>query len=221
MFLMTQVCPLPHAYPAHSTQQFVNMSSTKLVRVSNSFTSKKLIPSDGNFEDFVTSVRTKFDLGNEVIIRLEDDQGAEVDSDVFHILLEIENIPNIVFKLGGEESHHITINLNPDDRNSSSSTELMFTHSPSSKIQRLEQDGFNQVLGNSINDNQEISRVVADCNTKGFVDDKSAVILVQEFVSKLVELKGESPSSSDQKNLASAIIQYIPCWRYAGSTEGL
>ncbi|XP_035710226.1 uncharacterized protein LOC110853528 [Folsomia candida] len=221
MFLMTQVCPLPHAYPAHSTQQFVNMSSTKLVRVSNSFTSKKLIPSDGNFEDFVTSVRTKFDLGNEVIIRLEDDQGAEVDSDVFHILLEIENIPNIVFKLGGEESHHITINLNPDDRNSSSSTELMFTHSPSSKIQRLQQDGFNQVLGNSINDNQEISRVVADCNTKGFVDDKSAVILVQEFVSKLVELKGESPSSSDQKNLASAIIQYIPCWRYAGSTEGL
>lgn len=42
---------------------------------------------------------------------MEDDQGAEVDIDTFPILLELSGIPNLVFKLAGEEYSEFTVNL--------------------------------------------------------------------------------------------------------------
>lgn len=115
------------------------MSSTKLVRVSNNIRGKKLISSDGNFEEFLSSgkqtypytifkqyllgfikvlrtfslyllVRSKFELDEAENITFVDEYGAEVDSDVFPILVSLDGIQNIIFKLE-EESSVLEIDL--------------------------------------------------------------------------------------------------------------
>lgn len=48
------------------------------------------------------SVKAKFDVTPESEIVLEDDQGAEIDSEVFPVLLEQISIPNICFFVKGE-----------------------------------------------------------------------------------------------------------------------
>ncbi|OXA37683.1 hypothetical protein Fcan01_27540 [Folsomia candida] len=157
------------------------MSSTKLVRVSNNIRGKKLISSDGNFEEFLSSVRSKFELDEAENITFVDEYGAEVDSDVFPILVSLDGIQNIIFKLEEESS----------------------------------------ILQTTVQQNNVIHGIVEDCKSKGFVDDKSSTILINEFVSKLIEIKGDSPATSVQKQFAAAIVEILPCWRYSGSKDGL
>lgn len=48
------------------------------------------------------TVRIKFELADDIQILIEDDQGAEIDADVFPILWEEEK-PNITFRIQGED----------------------------------------------------------------------------------------------------------------------
>lgn len=48
-------------------------------------------------------MKSKFGLHSDTKINLEDDQGAEVDEEIFSILFEQEVIPNLVFLVEGEE----------------------------------------------------------------------------------------------------------------------
>ncbi|OXA42758.1 hypothetical protein Fcan01_22415 [Folsomia candida] len=186
------------------------MNSSKLVRVSNSRRPLKLISSNGSLEEFELSVRRNYELDNDSVIQFEDDHGAAINAETFPILLSIFPIADIGFKLVGEETAEIAIDL--------SSQQLIADFSiPSFSVD----NSFKQVLDCVIHQNKQISAIVAACNYKGLVDDKAATFLIKEFVFKLVELKGESPSPSDQKQLAVALIDILPCWRYPESKEGL
>lgn len=61
------------------------------------------------FEVISVAVIEKFELDPELSIILEHDQGAEVDIDVFPILLDQLTIPNLNFKVSGEEVTEISI----------------------------------------------------------------------------------------------------------------
>ncbi|OXA38419.1 hypothetical protein Fcan01_26908 [Folsomia candida] len=165
------------------------MSSTKLVRVSNNIRGKKLISSDGNFEEFLSSVRSKFELDEAENITFVDEYGAEVDSDVFPILVSLDGIQNIIFKLE-EESSVLEIDLSYN--NTSQSSYFL----PAAGNIGLSQsfgigDNFKQILQTTVQQNNVIHGIVEDCKSKGFVDDKSSTILINEFVSKLIEIKGK------------------------------
>ncbi|OXA55062.1 hypothetical protein Fcan01_10168 [Folsomia candida] len=195
------------------------MSSTKLVRVSNNIRGKKLISSDGNFEEFLSSVRSKFELDEAENITFVEEYGAEVDSDVFPILVSLDGIQNIIFKLE-EESSVLEIDLSYN--NTSQSSYFL----PAAGNIGLSQsfgigDNFKQILQTTVQQNNVIHGIVEDCKSKGFVDDKSSTILINEFVSKLIEIKGDSPATSVQKQFAAAIVEILPCWRYSGSKDGL
>ena len=47
-------------------------------------------------------VRSKYNIAEEIEISLEDEQGAEIDEEVFPILVDQPQIATIIFKLKGE-----------------------------------------------------------------------------------------------------------------------
>lgn len=51
----------------------------------------------------------KFNLADDVAISLEDEQGAEVDEEVFPVLWEVGGTPNITFSVRGEDSNEISL----------------------------------------------------------------------------------------------------------------
>ena len=55
-------------------------------------------------------MKLKFGLDGDPEIDFEDEQGAEIDIEVFPILLDQPTIPNIVFHLKGEHTSQLTIN---------------------------------------------------------------------------------------------------------------
>jgi len=62
-------------------------------------------------------VKSKFGLEGEQEIEFEDEQGAEIDVEVFPILIEQPIIPNVVFHLKGE----VQITINPPNCNTGTS----------------------------------------------------------------------------------------------------
>ncbi|OXA49829.1 hypothetical protein Fcan01_15448 [Folsomia candida] len=81
----------------------------KLTRVSNSLRGKKLIVCSGDYYQFIESVKIKFDIGPDAEICLQDDEGAEIDEQVFPILLEQPATPNIEFIIKGEEQAELSL----------------------------------------------------------------------------------------------------------------
>ncbi|OXA39803.1 Phospholipase D LspiSicTox-betaIE3i [Folsomia candida] len=108
-------------------------------------------------------VRTKFLLPEEAELSLQDEAG-EVDEEVLQILLEQATTLNLIFYVKGEDTGATTF-----------------------EVVIFEQDGnlFKQVLNNFLEENQQLSAVVSDCNKNGFVDSSSSSYLIKEFVEKL------------------------------------
>jgi len=47
-----------------------------------------------------------------------------------------------------------------------------------------------QVLQSHVDQNQNLSGLINDCNVKSYVDSNASATLIKEFVAKLVQLKG-------------------------------
>ena len=58
-------------------------------------------------------MRSKFQLDFDADIKLEDDQGAEIDEEIFPALVEENQIPNINFRVEGEDDVGISIASSP------------------------------------------------------------------------------------------------------------
>ncbi|XP_021959390.1 uncharacterized protein LOC110855279 [Folsomia candida] len=84
-----------------------------------------------------------------------------------------------------------------------------------------EMDNYKQVLMWHIESSQQLSDLVCDVNAKNYVEAATASTLIKEFVGKLVQIKGDSPSSREQKLFAMAIVEIIPAWRYPGTPDGI
>lgn len=54
-------------------------------------------------------MKIKFDIGPDAEICLQDDEGAEIDEQVFPILLEQPATPNIEFIIKGEEQAELSL----------------------------------------------------------------------------------------------------------------
>ncbi|OXA57862.1 Xanthine dehydrogenase/oxidase [Folsomia candida] len=78
-----------------------------------------------------------------------------------------------------------------------------------------------QILKSTVDSNHELQNLVTECNSKGFVNKQSSTILINCFVTKLIEIKGPSPSTADQRLFAISILNILPCWRYPQSAEGI
>ncbi|XP_021952476.1 uncharacterized protein LOC110849378 [Folsomia candida] len=97
----------------------------KLIRVSNLYRGKKLIISTADLETFLQKVREKFSLDPDLEISFEDDQGAEIDNEVFPILLQQIATPNIIFRTKDEEISSVDIS-----HNTSGNSQIFYVPSP-------------------------------------------------------------------------------------------
>ncbi|OXA37748.1 hypothetical protein Fcan01_27538, partial [Folsomia candida] len=185
----------------------------KLIRVSNTFRGKKLILSPGDYDDFLSKVKVKFNLEPDVVISLEDDHGAEVDDEVFPTLWSKEELQTL-----------FSTSRTKDQRMTQQRIRKYFIPaSPASSLPSLLNDveSFKQILESYIDSNPKLTNLISDCNEKSLVDNAAATLLINDFVAKLVELKGDSPSTRDQRLLAKAIIKILPCWRYPETADGI
>ncbi|OXA63063.1 hypothetical protein Fcan01_02739 [Folsomia candida] len=82
-------------------------------------------------------------------------------------------------------------------------------------------DSFKQALDAHVERNPEFKELIETRNSAKLVDSVAATKFVNEFVSVLVSLRGNSPCTNDQKLFAKAIISLLPCWKYPGSPEGI
>ncbi|OXA55177.1 Proline--tRNA ligase [Folsomia candida] len=82
-------------------------------------------------------------------------------------------------------------------------------------------DSFKQALDAHVERNPEFKELIDTCNSAKLVDSVAATKFVNESVSVLVSLRGNSPCTNDQKLFAKAIISLLPCWKYPGSPEGI
>ncbi|OXA38682.1 hypothetical protein Fcan01_26604 [Folsomia candida] len=151
--------------------------------------------------------------------------GAEIDEEVFPILVDQGTTPTIVFRL--QEEQHVETNF---PQNSSSCSQIYYINSPlaspsspASSCSSFNQDVdyFKQALDAHVERHPEFKELIETCNSANLVDSVAATKFVNEFVSVLVSLKGNSPSTNDQKLFAKSIISLIPCWKYPGSPEGI
>ncbi|OXA49146.1 hypothetical protein Fcan01_15418 [Folsomia candida] len=172
-------------------------------------------------------VRSKFQLDNDVPIELEDEEGAEIDSEVFPLFLGQSSIPNVVFQIRGEvssQSEHIHSTCSQAvfyvNNSSPSSTSFSPIVVPSGD---QEVDNYKQILVWHMEQNPELENLVSECNRNKFVEASTGSILIKEFVGKLVQIKGqvESPSTREQKLFAKAILELVPAWRYPGTVDGI
>ncbi|OXA45965.1 hypothetical protein Fcan01_19135, partial [Folsomia candida] len=195
---------------------------TKLVRVCNLARGKKLIISSGDYEQFLRSVKTKFQVETDNDIILEDDHGAEVDEEVFPILLDQGIIPAITFKIVGEDAAS-------DGSYTPQCQQIYYINSPApispqspaTPASPQGEDYFKQALESYIERKPDLKELVSNCNAERLVDSAAATKLINDFVSVLIDLRGDLPSTSDQLRFAKAIIEIIPCWKYPDSIDGI
>ncbi|OXA41141.1 hypothetical protein Fcan01_24092 [Folsomia candida] len=159
-----------------------------------------------------TKVKSKFGLHSDTKINLEDDQGAEVDEEIFSILFEQEVIPNLVFLVEGEEPPIVYVDTPPSIIGGPYSPPSVFQNREES-----EEESYRQVLNSHIEANLHIRELVEETNIKLFVSNDASSTLIKEFVALLIQLKGESPTARDQALFAKAIIHVVPSWRRNGS----
>ncbi|OXA41963.1 hypothetical protein Fcan01_23046 [Folsomia candida] len=60
-----------------------------------------------------------------------------------------------------------------------------------------------------------------NATVKKFVEPSAVSTLIKEFVGRLVRIKGETPSTREQKLFAKAIVDLVPAWRYPGTLDGI
>ncbi|XP_035711476.1 uncharacterized protein LOC118436919 [Folsomia candida] len=163
----------------------------KLTRVSNSLRGKKLIVCSGDYYQFIESVKIKFDIGPDAEICLQDHEGAEIDEQVFPILLEQPATPNIEFIIKGEEQAELSLDYSFAPSSSLVYSENSTKHGNSlpvlSPIKAVPQSPqFTQILESMVQNDLELNRLVRDCNDKGFVDSATSSVLIKSFVAKLI-----------------------------------
>ncbi|OXA61799.1 hypothetical protein Fcan01_00236 [Folsomia candida] len=81
-------------------------------------------------------------------------------------------------------------------------------------------ENYKSIIESHIQQDHNLQNLVTNSNENLLVTAAASSILIKELVAKLIELKGTSPSSTDQKRFARAIILVIPAWRYPGSEDG-
>ncbi|XP_035716445.1 uncharacterized protein LOC118439316 [Folsomia candida] len=195
---------------------------SKLVRVSNLTRGKKVLISNGNYSEFLLEVKAKFDLEPDVEVILKDDQGAEIQADVFLVLLDLVLIPNLEFIIKDEFQNEVPLSFNLDPGISSHVGSQNDSVNSCSSLTTFGQNlDFTQILKSTVDSNHELQNLVTECNSKGFVNKQSSTILINCFVTKLIEIKGPSPSTADQRLFAISILNILPCWRYPQSAEGI
>ncbi|OXA54544.1 hypothetical protein Fcan01_11462 [Folsomia candida] len=82
-------------------------------------------------------------------------------------------------------------------------------------------DVFKQILEEYVEKTPRLANLILECREKSLVDNSAAAIIVNEFVSKLVDLKGNSPCTRDQISFAKAIVEILPFWKYPGTPDGI
>ncbi|OXA48785.1 hypothetical protein Fcan01_16138 [Folsomia candida] len=183
---------------------------TYLIRVSNITRGKKIIVSTDNYQEFLIEVKLEFKLDEESEISLQDDHGAEISEKVFCFFVKQQATPNIEFLVKGEIQTELTVN--PESNSPIVHLSQQYAQPSGSLPYSLDANYFTQILEFTVDNSPDLKQVVADCNRKGCVDQSASAILINAFVAKLVEVKGETPSSADQKLLAKAIVTILPCW---------
>ncbi|OXA38358.1 hypothetical protein Fcan01_26799 [Folsomia candida] len=190
-----------------------------LIRVSNITRGKKIIVSTDNYQELLIEVKLDFELDDQSDISLQDDQGAEIGEKVFSFFVKQQATPNIEFLVKGEIQTELTVN--PTTISPIVYLSQQYAQPSGSLPHYLDANYFTQILEFTLDNSPDLKQVVADCNRKGCVDQSASAILINAFVAKLLEVKGETPSSADQKLLAKAIVTILPCWKYSLSTEGI
>ncbi|XP_035711606.1 uncharacterized protein LOC118436986 isoform X3 [Folsomia candida] len=135
-------------------------------------------------------MKQKFDLDLGSDIYLQDDQEAEIDEDVFPILVEQPVTPNIVFFVKGE------VVLDPV----SPAPSIIYVSSPVGSNTSFRSSSSSSLEGDNFTQQRRKAR---------------------RFLGKLVEVKGLSPSTTNQKLIAAAIMILLPPYRYSKSADVL